>query len=315
MLAGDLIAKALAIECETHEIEFKKKFDTSSTQDWCEIVKDIVAIANSGGGVIVFGMDDKGNPLGENIENVLRLDPAKIVDKLNKYTDTSFAGFQIVEREKVGQIVAVLCISRSNIPLVFTKPGNYPVSGGRQKTAFSQGTIYFRHGAKSEPGTQDDIRKAVEREVEAQRDSWLSNIRKVVDAPIGSGVVLVPPEEEADDVFQMPIRVVSDDADAPKYRKVDFDETHPYRLKEVIERVNDKISGIEVNQYDIVSINSVHDTKQKEDFCHDPKYSTPQYSPLFVDWIVEQYEEDDRFFEKARKDYYDMRYGINTDES
>jgi len=47
--------------------------------------------------------------------------------------------------------------------------------------------------AKSEPGTSQDIRQPVRREVESIRWSWLGNIRKVVAAPRGYEVKILPP--------------------------------------------------------------------------------------------------------------------------
>jgi predicted HTH transcriptional regulator len=135
----DLTSEALNAEGETGEVEFKETFDTSSTGAWCEIIKDIVAIANSGGGVIVFGLDDDGNPSGEDIQDVSDLDPAKISDKITKYTDVQFSEFRLYERKVEGEDVVALRIERSNIPMVFTSPGNYPVGDGRQKTTFSSG--------------------------------------------------------------------------------------------------------------------------------------------------------------------------------
>ena len=46
----------------------------------------------------------------------------------------------------------------------------------KQKTAFSAGTVYFRHGAKSEPGTSEDLRASLERELDRIRSSWLDGI-------------------------------------------------------------------------------------------------------------------------------------------
>lgn len=63
--------------------------------------------------------------------------------------------------------------------------------GGKQKSAFGVGTIYFRHGAKSEPGNSDDIRSVVEYEVDALRKSWISGVRQVVQAPADSEVVVI----------------------------------------------------------------------------------------------------------------------------
>lgn len=52
-----IIEIALIANSETAEIEFKEYFDLTSAQDWCEIVKDIISIANTDGGIIIFGLD------------------------------------------------------------------------------------------------------------------------------------------------------------------------------------------------------------------------------------------------------------------
>ena len=57
-----LVDKALKAKRESKLIDFKSAFDPESTGDWCELVKDIVAMANSGGGAIVIGLDNSGSP-------------------------------------------------------------------------------------------------------------------------------------------------------------------------------------------------------------------------------------------------------------
>lgn len=56
------LAKFEEAEKESAELDFKAAFDTTAPQDWCELIKDIVAMANSGGGLIVFGVNDDGTP-------------------------------------------------------------------------------------------------------------------------------------------------------------------------------------------------------------------------------------------------------------
>ena len=51
----DLVQRALTAKRESKYIEFKENFDPDSPADWCEVIKDIVAIANSGGGVMSSG--------------------------------------------------------------------------------------------------------------------------------------------------------------------------------------------------------------------------------------------------------------------
>ena len=67
--------------------------------------------------------------------------------------------------------------------MVFTKPGTYDVGGGKQKTVFSSGTVYFRYGPKSEPGNSDDLEHFVERRLNQIRKTWMDDIAKVFGAP------------------------------------------------------------------------------------------------------------------------------------
>jgi predicted HTH transcriptional regulator len=73
-------------ENESAQLDFKALFDPASAKYWCELVKDIVAMANSNGGVIVFGVNDDGTPGSADLTDVLSIDPASIVDKIKKYT-------------------------------------------------------------------------------------------------------------------------------------------------------------------------------------------------------------------------------------
>ncbi len=187
----DFIEKALNAKRESKHIEFKSTFDPNSTRDWCEIVKDLVAIANSGGGVILFGVDNIGNLCGSPIEPVKNLDPADVADKISKYTGAVDLEFEIREVKKEEAKLVAFVIQAVSIPIVFQKPGTYNIDDGKQRTAFSVGTVYFRHGAKSEPGTSDDIRRVIERQLELIRKSWIKGVRKVVQAPQGSQVVTV----------------------------------------------------------------------------------------------------------------------------
>ena len=65
-------------ECDT--LEFKDRFDPKNTGDWCELIKDIVALANSGGGRIVVGANDDGTPSGHNTSDFLGIDMADFMN-------------------------------------------------------------------------------------------------------------------------------------------------------------------------------------------------------------------------------------------
>ncbi|MBU4011981.1 MAG: ATP-binding protein [Proteobacteria bacterium] len=214
----DLIQRSLSAKRESKYIEFKQGFDPNSPGEWCELIKDIVAIANSGGGIIIFGLDNTGIPTGNPVDSIAGIDPADITNKISKYTGPVDLEFGIRLLEKDGHSLVAIVLPPVSIPLVFQKPGTYNIGSGKQKTAFSRGTVYFRHGAKSEPGTSGDIRNVIERQLEYVRKSWLKGVRKVVKAPPGSQFVTVAPvggNKEAASIIATTVRAVNDPSATP----------------------------------------------------------------------------------------------------
>jgi hypothetical protein len=305
---NETVVKALNAKRESKYIEFKEALDVSSQGEWCEIIKDVVAIANTGGGVILIGVDNQGDPTGFDVKPILEIDSADITNKIHKYTGVQFSEFEISEEEKHGCTIAALTIHGVSIPIVFTKPGTYDIGGGKQKSAFAAGTVYFRHGAKSEPGNTEDIRRVIERQLESVRKHWIRGVRKVVTAPQGSRIVVASGEvKESSSPEATPIRIV-DDPKAPAYRKIDYDISHPYRLKDVVPKLNAKLKGkATVSPYDVLCLRRSYDLDGNSIYCHKPLFASMQYSDAFVDWVAEQFAKDSQLFEKARKKCFELR--------
>jgi hypothetical protein len=306
---SEFVKKVLNAKRESKSIEFKESLNVDSQGEWLEVIKDMVAIANSGGGVILIGVDNHGIPTGIDAVPLLEFDSADITNKIHKYTGIQFSEFEVIEEEKAGSKVVMIRIQSVSVPIVFTKPGTYDSGGGKQKTAFGVGTIYFRHGAKSEPGNTDDIRKAIERQLEIIRKDWIRGVRKVVTAPQGSKIIVASGQEfrESDSPHATPIRIV-DDASAPAYRKVHFDLSHPHRLKELIQRLNEKLDGKGVvGTYEILCLRRLYDLDGNTDFCHKPRFASMQYSDAFIDWIMKQVEKNPRFLEETRAECHSRR--------
>lgn len=293
---------------ELKYLEFKERFDPDSEPEWIELIKDLVAIANSGGGVVVIGVKNDAKPSRANVDAVLRLDGAKIADKLVRYVGDNFDDFEVHEIRRANRKCAALIIGPAvEAPLVFVREGKYNDSQGKAKQAFARGAPYFRHGAKSEPGTSADLRAFIERRLDRIRETWLGGIRRVVEASGGSEIVAIQRTEDAKGETR--IRITTDE-DAPVYGRVSADDTHPYRQTELIDEVNRKLpEKTTVNAYDVLSVRRAHgiDEKTQPDFVHLPKFGAQQYSDAFVDWLVEQHRQDGQFFSKARDAYYRLQ--------
>jgi hypothetical protein len=295
---------------ESRYIDFKRSFDPTENGEWVELIKDFVAMANSGGGAVIIGVNNDGRRSGSDLTAVLRLDPAKITDKLARYTGEHFSDFEIKEIKRGRARVAVIEVGAASDLLVFSSPGTYAMPGkpDRQKTAFSQGTIYFRHGAKSEPATATDVATFIDRRLDEIREKWLSDIRRVITAPPGTEVALF--ERMASGAGGEPTEIrLTDNPAAPAFGKLDPDRTHPYLTKELIKAVQDRLPPRRIfNSHDANCVRVIHKVEPdtKPEFIHIPKFGSPQYSEAYVDWLAKKPQE---FFDDARVRFYELRHG------
>jgi Putative DNA-binding domain/EC042_2821-lke REase len=295
---------------ESKRVEFKEQFNPAEESEWIELIKDFAAIANSGGGVIIVGLRNNGTMSGADVQPVLELDGAVICDKLRSYLGEDFDDFEISEVTRNGGNVAAIIVGEADdAPLTFVRPGTYPDPHrpDRQKSAFGRG-VYFRHGAKSEPGTREDLRLFIDRCVEAVREEWLGGVRTVVTAPRGAEIVAIERGQDAEGSAQ--IRITTDES-APLYRAVDWDTTHPYRQTELIQEVSSKLPrGTPFNSHDALCIRRAHriDGNSHPEFAHELRFGGVQYSEAFADWIVDQYNRENDFFTDARQRYYELTH-------
>jgi hypothetical protein len=314
-----------SIEGESAAVDFKSRFDSASKQDWCELIKDIVAMANSGGGLIVVGVEDDGSPSDFTPVTLLSVDPADVTNRIHSYTDQHFAAFEVFSGQRRGHAVGVIEVGSSRIPIVFTAQGGYGVPGG-QKSAFVKGSVYFRHGAKSEPGTSDDLREALERELQHVKGFWLDGIGKVMAAPAGSTVQIVH-HELRHDPEAIPVRLTTDDGspvmgassvvlrdtpeaaairlttdeNAPTLSVMQADKIYVYRQKELVRRLAERLNGVSITGHDLQCVRRVHRVDHEPMFSYQAQHSPRKYTEAFVDWLVMKHSEDSEFFRHTRE--------------
>ena len=269
-----------------------KRVALRESVDYVELVRDVAAMANSGGGVIV-------------LEGVAGVDEELLHEQLGQYAEPEFEGFEVEPLSRNGRpSTAVVVEGVRNAPLVFTRTGR--IEG--EHLAFVRGGLYFRHGAKSEAATGEDVRDFIRRQLDATRTQWLANIRQVMHAPGGAEVAVIETAERDEEGRPTLIRLTTD-PHAPLYGQVDPDQSHPYRQKEVIREVNARLGEGAVNAFDVLSVRRVHAISEetRPEFVHVPKFGSPQYSDAFVEWLVAERQRDPRFFEKAKISYLATR--------
>ena len=271
-------------------VELNHGFDPRAPGAWLELVRDVAALANSGGGVVVLSGD---------------VEEERLHEELASHSEPEFEAFELHDMTRGGKpATAVVVEGVVNTPLVFTRTGRYRSAEGDEHVAFARGGLYFRHGAKSEPATGADVRDFIKRQLDATRSQWLANIRQVMHAPDGAEVAVIETAERDEEGRPTLIRLTTD-PHAPLYGQVDPDRSHPYRQKEVIREVNERLGGEGVNAFDVLSVRRVHAVSEetRPEFVHVPKFGSPQYSDAFVDWLVAEHERDPKFFTQAKAKY------------
>jgi hypothetical protein len=291
-----LLKRAAHAARDSKRVALRVGFDPRSEADWIELVKDIAALANSGGGVLVLG------PAGTAGRD-------EIDAHVTRFTSPAFHDLDVFPVERDGGTVEALVVRDvAGGPLAFTRQGAYVDPAGQEHVAFLRGGVYFRHGRKSEPATGADVHEFITRQLDATRRRWLGNIREVMHAPDTAELALVETTERDEQGRPTLIRLTTD-RNAPLYGQLDPDRSHPYRQTEVIHELNGRLGEGAVNQFDVLSVRRVHEISEETspEFVHVPKFGSPQYSDAFVDWLVERAEHDPAFFSDAKARYIAAR--------
>lgn len=143
--------------CETASLDFKETLDLTQGRDRVEFAKDVLAMANSGGGDIVVGVEDTTRHhvgISEEISATLR-DSKTVNDKLKKYCG-GFVRVLVAQHEIPDPVrgtvrLAMIRVPRAARPIPAQDDGAYPdpSNPSKQKWAFRRGDIYVRKGDES----------------------------------------------------------------------------------------------------------------------------------------------------------------------
>src|SRR5713101_7315311 len=87
-LSSDKLQTLLQAPCETTHLDFKESLNLSTAQDRAKLAKHVLAMANSGGGHIVIGVEDKTRRLVGVSEQVVTCfrESKDVNDKLYTFT-------------------------------------------------------------------------------------------------------------------------------------------------------------------------------------------------------------------------------------
>ena len=177
---------------ETPILDCKVTFDHQSGQAKLELIRDLVAIANTGGGKIVIGHDEVAD-VGVAQDIVTALDSANVAEWLANHA--SLAPVHVSHETRPlspGKFVHTLTISGAEYPIVISKRGLWKGADNKKdRPTFQPGDIFIRHSTRTEKANYEDLRRWILRAKEAERASIIDRLSTFVNLPEGAALQLV----------------------------------------------------------------------------------------------------------------------------
>lgn len=175
------------VECV--HFELKREF-FPNPRAWAELAKDIVALANSGGGVILFGVDDNGSRRGLPTSLLSVLDPARVTDQLRRKAPSASVSTTYLETTYYNKRYGALVVQPLRVPLVFDTEWGYDGADGKHHIAIKPGLLYVRTPGRSAPARQADVREAWQRSVDLAMEKTMARIEQVASLPLDSDLII-----------------------------------------------------------------------------------------------------------------------------
>jgi hypothetical protein len=185
---------------EGKHLDLKISFDQESEKAKVDLVKNLVALANAGGGSIVYGRDETATPgIGDDTRQAL--DSARLMDLVTKYIRPSQIGIShSVEVVGDGRYLLTISVDAAEYPMVMSRKGDWKGSDSKKdRPLFVVGDIWTRHGSKTERISFEDLREWIEQKLSAERNSILSRIATLVNLPEGAEIQVVSGDQKPSD--------------------------------------------------------------------------------------------------------------------
>lgn len=157
---GKYVLDYLKDKSENPYLDYKLTIDVSKGSDFPEIVKDILAFSNYGGGWVLIGWkDEKRKPVPVGLPEDYRVDQAILQEKFNSFVDEPLELLyheETIETEDVSKRFAYIYVPPSRSLLAPKKDGEYE-KDGKTKSVFKKGELFYRRGTQSIHPTSYEI--------------------------------------------------------------------------------------------------------------------------------------------------------------
>ncbi len=188
-MSSEKLDELLAWGSEENELDYKDHCDLSSNHDKVELIRDIVAMANTQGGYIVIGVSEdragapRFSPDGCDPSLLRGFDASTVRSVLENYVDEAL-DLQLTTVCSVthpGVVFGLIFVPPSNrTPLVLSKNAQYhdPVKN-KSYDIFREGDVVVRRNTSSIRANQSDWRRFVSDIRRRERNAWAEDVLSI----------------------------------------------------------------------------------------------------------------------------------------
>jgi Putative DNA-binding domain len=143
----DKLSELLAVGAEQQALDYKTFEDLGDDVSRLDLVKDMLALSNSGGGFIVIGVEDDGTVASGLAVDRDRWDSAELVRQVRSYTQLA-PNITSAVHERDGRTIILIAVDGApeGLPIPFSQNGHY---GPRSQRRFNKGEIWHRQGTEN----------------------------------------------------------------------------------------------------------------------------------------------------------------------
>lgn len=223
-LTREVVLFLIKYDEEDNRVDYKQTLDINSDKEWFGLTKDISAFANTLGGYLVFGVEDKKKEttgLTREVADVLK-DSNNLQTKINSLIEPDLSTIRSKEFKINGKIVVAIYIPQSfNKTHIIKKDGLIHKQSNKPKTILNKGTFYVRRSAGNHLGDSRDLDDLVERRIDQFREALIDKVAQVVKTPADSKVLIYSkdPDNQDNDVQKF---IIKDSPDATEMKGMSF---------------------------------------------------------------------------------------------
>jgi hypothetical protein len=203
---------------EDDRIDLKVGFK-NDPKSWPAILKDVVAMHNSGGGMLVLGIADNGSRVGLDLSLMTPLDPTNVGNKGRRYHINGLFRTAYTEVVYYGKRYGFLFVHAGGGLLTFDKDVQVDRPGQSPEIVARPGVLYVRRDSSSRPACQNDLDEIMHRLLGRGIRAFLARVEKVASLPASTQLIAKTPGASGGYMLTaagqgVPVRVIGPDVDA-----------------------------------------------------------------------------------------------------